>query len=80
MLSDEEYMRVAIQAGLRNARAPFGAIIVDSRDGRLIASGHNRTSQGPLWHGEVDVIDRAAAKLFLFSSRSLRLTSDAGCG
>ena len=57
----ELFMREAMAAASANPRCPFGAVLVVRADGRTVATGVNRTSENPVWHGEVDVINRLAA-------------------
>ena len=57
----ELYMRLAIEAARNNPRAPFGAVIVDRARKQVLASGFNKSSQNPVWHGEIDAINRCAA-------------------
>lgn len=60
-LDHNRHMRRAIEMGRRNPRAPFGAILVDAASGDLRAEGVNHTRDGPIWHGEMDAIQRCAA-------------------
>ncbi len=60
MKSAEDYMRLAIVEAARKRHAPFGAVIIESRDGDIVATGHNRTVDGPIWHGEIDAIYNAS--------------------
>jgi tRNA(Arg) A34 adenosine deaminase TadA len=58
----EEYMRLAIAIARRNQPAPFGAILIHRRTGEVVAEGLNRWQENPTWHGEIDAINRCAAK------------------
>ncbi len=49
----ERHMRSAIQEAKKNPSAPFGTVIVDGTDGRLVASGYNRGFNNPVLHGEM---------------------------
>lgn len=62
-LDHESYMRRAIVQAKEVPNLPFGAVIVDSKTKAIVAEGHNRSEESPTYHGEVDVINRAAAKL-----------------
>jgi tRNA(Arg) A34 adenosine deaminase TadA len=57
----EQYMRHAIEAAGNNPQAPFGAVIVDRERKEILAKGFNQSSQNPVWHGEIDAINRCAA-------------------
>ena len=58
LLQHEHYMRRAIELGKHNPRLPFGALIVDRVSGEILAAGRNRTEINPIWHGEIDAINR----------------------
>ena len=58
VLPHEHYMRRAIELGKQNPRLPFGALIVDRVTGEILAEGWNRTEINPIWHGEIDAINR----------------------
>lgn len=60
-LDHVRYMRLAIEEAKKSPKFPFGAVIVDGRTGEVLATGHNRSSQSPTFHGEIDVINRLAA-------------------
>ncbi|RKT11438.1 tRNA(Arg) A34 adenosine deaminase TadA [Streptomyces sp. 1114.5] len=52
--SHEHHMAAAIEEGRRNARYPFGAVIV--RSGRVVARG-TASADSPTQHGEMVAID-----------------------
>jgi tRNA(Arg) A34 adenosine deaminase TadA len=60
-LDHARFMRLAIDQAKKVPQLPFGAVLVDSRDGTVLAEGHNRSAESPTFHGEIDVIDRLAA-------------------
>lgn len=62
-LDHELYMRRAIAQAREVPALPFGAVIVDGKTREVVAEGHNRSTESPTYHGEIDVINRAAAKL-----------------
>ncbi|QDU95326.1 nucleoside deaminase [Lignipirellula cremea] len=62
MQPHDYYMQKAIQAARNNKVHPFGAVIVDRRDGQIVADGFNRSSLNPTWHGEIDAINRCATE------------------
>lgn len=70
-------MRLAIAEGLKNPRHPFGAVIIDARDGGVVAIGHNRTADGPIWHGEIDALHNASADLSSHEWRHMHLYTTA---
>lgn len=57
-LGHEQYMRRAIELAQQFADRPFGSVIVDSGEGGIVAEGWNRTTENPLWHGEIDALNR----------------------
>ena len=61
-MSPDDYMRLAIAMAQKIPRYPFGAVIVRPTTGEILAKGYNRSSRNPLVHGEIDVINRCAAK------------------
>lgn len=67
MLSDEEYMRLAIdeaKAAERIDEVPIGAVVVDG-EGEVIARAHNtrETTKSPSAHAEFLAIEAACKKL-----------------
>lgn len=61
-LSHEICMRLAIAQARRAPQYPFGAVLVNRRDGQVVAEGYNRADLNPTWHGEIDAINRCAAR------------------
>lgn len=61
-LDHDRYMRLAIEQARNVPQLPFGAVIVDSRNGEVLAAGYNRSADNPTFHGEIDVINRLAAQ------------------
>jgi tRNA(Arg) A34 adenosine deaminase TadA len=61
MNDHEGYMRRAIALAENVPELPFGAVIVDGDNGTILAEGWNKTSLNPMWHGEVDAINRLAS-------------------
>lgn len=65
-----EFMRLAIEEAKNGIYSgdggPFGAVIV--KDGKVIASGHNRVvaNNDPTCHGEIDAIRKAGQVLGTF--------------
>lgn len=58
----DDFMRLAIVMAKKVPRHPFGAVIVRPSTGEVLAKGYNRSSRNPTIHGEIDVINRCAAK------------------
>ena len=61
-MTPDDYMRLAIAMAQKVPRYPFGAVIVRQATGKVLAQGYNRSSHSPTLHGEIDVINRCAAK------------------
>jgi len=59
-MSDEAFMRRAIELALEDPRVPFGAVIVRAATGEVMAEGRNRSAQSPVLHGEIDAIHNCA--------------------
>ncbi len=51
-------MEMAIDAARNVPRRPFGAVIADPDSGELICRGWNRSDVNPIWHGEIDAMNR----------------------
>ena len=56
----EAGMRAAVAQAKRNVRRPFGAVIIDRDDGRVLAAAANAADQSQILHGETAAIDRCA--------------------
>lgn len=61
MADHEEYMRLAIAQANKVPQRPFGAVIVDPVDRRVLAEGFAHVADSPTFHGEIDAINRCAA-------------------
>lgn len=59
--SDAYYMWQAIEVAGKSPDFPFGAVIVRRTTGDIIAKGVNRSSENPIFHGEIDAINSCAA-------------------
>lgn len=70
---DLEYMQQAVEEGSTGVRVgdggPFGAVVVNSTTGQVIARNHNRvlSSNDPTAHAEISAIREACSKLGRFS-------------
>ncbi|WP_272123681.1 nucleoside deaminase [Streptomyces sp. HD] len=49
----ERFMWLAIEQARNNPEWPFGAVIVDSRTGEVLAGGVNSGADSPVLHGEI---------------------------
>ncbi|MFI9723083.1 nucleoside deaminase [Streptomyces sp. NPDC052396] len=49
----DRFMRMAMEQARSNPAYPFGAVIVDTRTGEVLASGVNATWHNPALHGEM---------------------------
>jgi len=58
--SDEHFMQLAITQGKKNPQFPFGAVIVDKKSGKVLATGVNASNQSPTFHGEIVAINNCA--------------------
>lgn len=58
MNDHEHYMRRAIELAANVPAYPFGAVIVDRGNGKIVAEGWNKSSVNPTFHGEIDAINR----------------------
>jgi tRNA(adenine34) deaminase len=56
----ERYMRRAIELARNAPRLPFGTVIVDRESSAIVAEGWNRGEENPIWHGEIDALNRLA--------------------
>lgn len=61
-LDHEPYMHRAISLGRLSPQKPFGSLFVDRTTGVIVAEGVNRTQEHPLWHAEMDAINRCIAE------------------
>ncbi len=62
MTDHAHFMRHAIATASSNPRRPFAAVLVDHNARIIVAEGVNRSQENPIWHGEIDVINRYAAQ------------------
>lgn len=53
-------MRRAIALTRQCPDLPFGCVIVHRDRGEIVAEGWNKSSVNPLWHGEIDALNRLA--------------------
>jgi tRNA(Arg) A34 adenosine deaminase TadA len=60
-LDHAAFMRRAIAQAREVPHLPFGAVLVRTATGEVLAEGHNRSAASPTLHGEIDVINRLAA-------------------
>lgn len=62
LLEHNDYMRRALETACQNLQRPFGALLVDTREGEVIASAVNRSYRNPVAHSELEVIREACRK------------------
>ena len=58
----EEAMRLAIAEAHGNRAFPFGAVIVRARDRHVMATGVNKSTHNPTFHGEIIAINDYVAR------------------
>ena len=59
----QAYMEVCVQlaqAAVKDGGAPYGAVIVDPEKNEIIVQGNNHASSNPIWHGEMDALNKLA--------------------
>lgn len=52
------YMQRAIELAANVPDFPFGALIVDRDNGKILSEGWNKSSVNPTFHGEIDAINQ----------------------
>ncbi len=57
---DQRYMYRAIELARKAPHNPFGALLVNKAQGRILAEGWNQATRNPIWHGEIDAISKCA--------------------
>jgi tRNA(adenine34) deaminase len=67
----------AIELAGKVPDAPFGAMIVDRDNGKILSEGWNKTSVNPTWHGEIDAINPLASSGVCVKGASLVLYTTA---
>ena len=77
MSDHERYMLRAIELAGKVPDAPFGAMIVDWDNGKILSEGWNKTSVNPTWHGEIDAINALASSGVCVKMASLVLYTTA---
>jgi len=77
MNDHEGHMRRAIELAANVPELPFGAVIVDRDTGMILSEGWNKTSQNPMWHGEIDAINTLAASSVGIEGKNLVLYTTA---
>jgi len=77
MNDHEFYMRLAIALAANAPDLPFGALIVDGDSGTILSEGWNKTSHNPMWHGEIDAINKLAASGIGIEGKNLALYTTA---
>ena len=60
--NDEKYMQMLVKLAHQNPKAPFAAMIVETKTGKILCEGLNHSSLNPTFHGEMVAINNCAAK------------------
>ena len=55
-LDHERFMRLAIEQGKKVPDCPFGAVVINSKSGKVVAEGWVKADKNPIWHGEMTAI------------------------
>ncbi len=58
MNDHKHYMQRAIELAANVPDYPFGAVIVDRGNGKILAEGWNKSLINPIFHGEIDAINQ----------------------
>lgn len=58
----ENYMRRTMEVACQNLQRPFGAVLVDGREGEILAEAVNRSYRNPVAHSELEVIHEAVRR------------------
>ncbi len=61
-MSAEDHMRQALAMAQQAPEVPYGAVLVVRANGKVMARGVNRHRENPIFHGEIDAINRCAAE------------------
>jgi tRNA(adenine34) deaminase len=61
-IEHEAYMKRAIETACQNLQRPFGALLVDSREGEVLATAVNRSYRNPVAHSELEAINEAVRR------------------
>ena len=56
------YMKILVELARTQPQAPFAAMIVDKRTGKIISEGLNHSADYPLLHGEIVAMNNAVKK------------------
>lgn len=56
-LDHERYMRLAIEQANKVPECPFGAVVVNYRNNKVMGEGWVRANKNPIWHGEMTAIN-----------------------
>ncbi len=76
-MDHERFMRRAIELAGNVPDLPFGAVIVNAGGGQVVAEGWNKSSLNPIWHGEIDALNRLAESQAEFDRSQLVLYTTA---
>ncbi len=59
-LKHETFMQRAIDLARQFAQQPFATVIVHRDNGQILAAGWNKSTENPIWHGEIDALSNLA--------------------
>lgn len=62
LLEHVSYMKQTIETACQNLQRPFGALILDHKEGEVLATAVNRSYRNPLAHAELEVIRKVVAQ------------------
>ena len=63
LLEHTAYMKQTIETACQNLQRPFGALLLDHREGEVLATAVNRAYRNPVAHAELEVIQKVVNKL-----------------
>ena len=61
-MNHDDHMWEAIAISRQGSVYPFGAVIVLTTTGKIIAKGMNRSPENPVLHGEIDAINNCSTE------------------
>ncbi|MGH7542156.1 MAG: nucleoside deaminase [Gemmatimonadota bacterium] len=78
VIDHERFMTRAIElARAHTPELPFGAVLIDTETEQIVAEGFSRSPENPLWHGEMDALNRYFASETRVAPERLQLYTTA---